>query len=105
MPRVQKLEYDFASLPEPAKVFLQHGFCVDEDSRHLWLSKEALLDFLYDSGDGWEHHCPEEWAKNPTAELVTIPEWWWTKMQFSPEVRAEMESLWALDPAFEVEWE
>ena len=105
MARVQKLEYDFASLPEPAKEFLQHGFCIDENSRHLWLSEEALLDFFYDSGEGWERHCPEAWALSPEPHLVEIPEWWWAKMGFSREVQVEMESLWDIDPAFEVEWE
>lgn len=105
MRRTQSLQYPFATLPEPAKEFLRAGFCRNEDSYHLWISEEALLDWFYDSGDGWEHHCPEEWAKNPEASLDAIPEWWWTKMQFPADVRAEMESLWSDGSDFEVEWE
>lgn len=90
MSRVRKLEFDIRRLSDAGRAYLRRGFCVEENPNHLWASEYALLDMLYDSGNG--------------PDLEGIPEEVWKTLGLPREDRAEIEALWAENPDNEVEW-
>lgn len=86
---MKTLHYNINDLSDSAKEFLRNGFCIDDDENTLCFSKEMILQKIYeDSGE----------------DLDEIPEYVWSTLSLSNEVRAVLELHWKHNEDNEVVW-
>lgn len=77
------LIFSKSKLKQSAIEFLQNGFCTDDSQEQFEISKEMILDVLFDEGNG--------------PDVDEIPADVWKKLSFSPSMKKQIKQLWDED--------
>ena len=93
------LKYSLRNLPEAAQKKLGQGWCIDENPRHLWLSKGSWFDTRHD--ELYHETGKETDRKVLEAEFQEFL----GSLALPPEMLSEIRALWEDNEANEVEWE
>jgi hypothetical protein len=86
-----KLVYSVYDLSEKQFEWFEKNGLLCEDLKSCWLSKDGILDIIYDSGHG--------------PDLEEIPRKWWVGSRFKQTEIARFEEHWKENQENEVLWE
>ena|SRR5271157_1318768 len=91
-------------LSDEAKKVLQQGFCIDDDTNHLWCSIVDILDNADDimPGISTDRTYESGWDKKLTVK--DLPKEWWDGMNISPKMAKAMKDFWRKNPKGEIQW-